>query len=204
MKFETNYSVDYSERDYTDGVDEIFYKRWSPRSFQKVDISPALLNCIFDAARWAPSSYNEQPWQFITSSGTSDFNMFLHLLVEANQVWAKNASLLGFIIAKKYFSSNQEPNSCAVFDCGSAWMSLTLQARRFGLYTHGMGGIKKEEVYRAFSLSKTDVEVICGFAIGVIDLPDKLPDDLASMEQPSGRKVLDEIWRQGTLSFTMK
>ena len=197
MIYKTGYTVDFHNRKPVQGGSDLFYKRWSPRSFKKVEIPMELLEPIFDAARWAPSCFNEQPWKIVTSSGESDFNLFLHLLTEKNQMWAKNASVLGFIFAKRTFSHNGKENRWAQFDCGSAWMSLTLQARLHGLYTHGMGGIKKEETYNALNVSKDEYEVVCGFALGVIDTPDKLPETFVENEIPSKRKPLHTIWHNG-------
>ena len=125
--FTPPYKIDFSARDPNDKVDPLFSTRWSPRSFKKVAIPETTLQAIFDAARWSPSSYNEQPWQFITNKNDSDFPLFLDLLVEGNQQWAKNSSLLGFIVMRKYSSHNGKLNNSAKFDCGAAWMAMTLQ-----------------------------------------------------------------------------
>lgn len=196
-QFQDNYSIDFSQRDALEGVHELFSTRWSPRSFQKTDIPADVLHSIFDAARWTQSCFNEQPWLFITSSGEQDFGQFLELLAPKNQEWAKNASVIGFIVAKKDFAHNDKPNAWAQFDCGAAWMALTLQARMFGLYTHGMAGIKKKQVYATLQIPEEQYDVICGFVIGVLDTPDKLPEDVASREKPSPRTSLADIWKQG-------
>lgn len=197
MKFETNYDVDFSKRTPASGADDLFHRRWSPRSYKKVDIPQEILASIFDAARWSPSCFNEQPWLFVTSSGEEDFDLFLNLLVEMNQQWAKNASLLGFIFARRNFSHDNSPDLWAPFDCGAAWMALTRQANMHGLYTHGMGGINKAATYEALNVSADEYEVICGFALGVIDRPEELPEEFATREFPSPRKELSEIWQQG-------
>ena len=197
MKFETDYEVDFSNRDPAGGTDELFYKRWSPRSFKKVEIAKEVLESIFDAARWSPSCYNEQPWLLVTSSGDGDMETFLDLLVEGNRAWAKNASLIGFIFSKKRFTHNDRPNAWASFDCGSAWMSIALQASLYGLYAHGMAGIKKDEVCKRLNVPGEDYDVICGFALGVIDCPQRLDADMAKREVPSQRKPLSEVWIQG-------
>lgn len=199
-KPESSTDIDFSRRDPADGVDPLFYQRWSPRAFNKKPIAEETLKIIFDAARWAPSCYNDQPWQFITSSDDKDFDLFHNLLTEFNQAWAHRASLLGFIVARKHFEHNGKPNPSATFDCGAAWLAMTLQARLLGLYTHGMGGIKRDEVYKTFNLDREKFEVICGFALGYIDSADssnRLPEDLAEIGLPSARKPLKEIWRRG-------
>ena len=196
-KSEPSMDIDFSQRDPADGVDPLFYERWSPRAFAQRTIDEKTLKTIFDAARWAPSCYNDQPWQFITSSGSQDFDFFHNLLTEFNQAWAHRASLIGFIVARKHFEHNGKPNQIAAFDCGAAWLSMTLQARRLGLYTHGMGGIKREEIYKAFDLDPAEYEVICGFALGYISSASQLPEDFAEKEKPSARKPLAQIWRRG-------
>lgn len=193
MKYSDDLPANFSQRDPAAGVDTLFHQRWSPRSFKKVEISEDDLKTIFDAARWAPSCFNGQPWRIYTSTPAS-FDRFLNLLGEGNQVWAKNAGVLGFMVAKLAFDHNGKPNAYAEFDTGAAWMTLTLQARKLGLYTHGMGGILHDQVYEAFNIDREQYKVIAGFAIGVIDTPDKLPEDKQKMEQPSARKSLQDIW----------
>ena len=195
--FKPPYEADFSQRDPAMGVDSLFHTRWSPRAFKKIAVPEEILRAVFDAARWSPSCFNDQPWQFITNRDDSDFDVFLSLLTEWNQQWAHNASLLGFIIARKHFDHNGKPNNLAVFDCGAAWLSMTLQARRFGLYTHGMGGIKRDEIYSAFDLDPEKYEVVCGFALGALDTPQTLKAEFAEIEKPSPRKPTDEIWRRG-------
>jgi len=133
----------------------------------------------------------------VTSSGEDDFPVFLDLLAEGNRRWAVNASLLGFVFAKKRFDRNGKPNRWAVFDCGSAWMSIALQASMEGLYAHGMGGIHGDRTYDALGVPEEDYEVVCGFAVGAIDDPWKLPEDLAEQEAPGARKPLETMWRRG-------
>lgn len=199
--FPTEYQPDFSRRDPAPGVDELFSQRWSPRSFRKVEIAPETMTAIIDAARWSPSCFNEQPWLIMTSSTPEEFALYLTLLAEKNQLWAVNASILGFIVARRNFIHNGKPNRWAAFDSGAAWLALTMQARKFGLYTHGMGGIKLAEVYRQLGIPEDEFEVICGLAIGVIDRPEGLAnEDFREMEVPSGRKSLGEMWQSGRFS----
>ena len=180
--------VDCAPRDPAPDLNAMFYQRWSPRHFEKTHIPEQTLTAIFDAARWAPSCYNDQPWLFITNDGEKDFDDFLNLLVDANKTWACNASVLGFVVARKNFDLKEGVNMYGPFDCGAAWMSLTLQARLFGLYTHGMGGIKRELVYDALHIPRATHTVVCGFAIGA--LAKSAPDNKLSTRHP-----LKTIWR---------
>lgn len=196
MKYPTPYAPDFSRRDPLAGVAEEFPARWSPRSFVRTAIADEDLQVVFDAARWAPSAYNEQPWRILTSTEDT-FEKFLDLLVEANRKWAAKASLIGFMVAKKNFSHNGKPNPTAVYDCGAAWMSLTLQARKLGLYTHGMSGIRKDAIYEDFAIDRDEFEVVAGFAIGILDVRENLDKPYVDWEDPSPRKPLAEVWRQG-------
>ncbi|ORU89414.1 MAG: hypothetical protein A6F71_00150 [Cycloclasticus sp. symbiont of Poecilosclerida sp. M] len=193
MTLETN----YDNRNPLPDVNALFHNRWSPRAFKKAPLKQNTINSIFDAARWAPSCFNEQPWLFVTSSGEGDFGSFLGLLNESNQVWARNASLIGFIFAKKTFVHNGNENNKAKFDCGAAWMGLTLQANMHGLHTHGIGGIDYANVYKTLNIARDDYDIICGFALGEADQPESLPEALKAKEKPSARKTLNEIWQAG-------
>jgi nitroreductase len=196
MRYEAPYLVDFSARSPSEGVDELFYKRWSPRSFKKTKIPENTVEAIIDAARWTPSCFNDQPWLIVTSTDDKSFDLFLHLLIEKNQLWAKNAALLGLFFARRHYTRNEKPYRLGAFDCGAAWMALTLQANKFGLYTHGMAGINLEETYTAANVSRDEYQIMCGFAIGVLDTPEKLPEEFRDKELPSTRRPLSHIWKQ--------
>ncbi|MBD66619.1 MAG: hypothetical protein CME62_15525 [Halobacteriovoraceae bacterium] len=189
-------SIDESEhRENTNHVDDMFIDRWSPRAFDKdYHLTEDQLNKLFGAAKWTPSCYNEQPWSFrVATNDSPQFQKFLDLLVDMNQDWAKNASAIVFIIGRKKFAKNDKDNSVYQFDCGAAWMSLTMQARLMGLYTHGMAGIKKDDVNNYFDLDTDKQEVICGFAVGKNTTKDVLPEKLQEKEHLRGRNDLDEF-----------
>ncbi|MGH7790937.1 MAG: nitroreductase family protein, partial [Thermodesulfobacteriota bacterium] len=109
-------------------VDEIFLNRWSPRAMSGEEISEAELMSLFEAAKWAPSSFNNQPWRFLYSRRDSEnWGLFFNLLAEFNQAWAKNASALIVIISRKTFDHNGKPSRTHSFDTGAAWQNLALQ-----------------------------------------------------------------------------
>jgi nitroreductase len=191
MTYPDTITPDFSNRDTLLGVDPLILKRWSPRAFSKTPVSDEDVELLFDAARWAPSCFNEQPWRFHVST-ERNFDQFLSLLNEGNQIWASNAGLLGFVVVKKTFTQNDKPNAYAEFDAGAAWLAMSLQARQMGLYTHGMGGIKHAEVAEYLGLDE-DHKVVCGFAIGVAAAADTLPEELAAKEKPSARRALADI-----------
>jgi nitroreductase len=179
------------------GVDPLFIDRWSPRAFSSEPIAAETLASLFEAARWAPSCYGEQPWLFLYATRPPDLDLFRSLLVDGNRVWADRAPVLAFAFARLRFARNNKPNRWAQFDTGAAWMSLALQARMLGLYTHGMGGIHADRVYEALGVPRDDYEVMCGIAIGRIGDPSILPADLAGIEKPNSRKPLAEVAIQG-------
>ena len=179
-----------------DGVaDNLFIERWSPRSFSPELMKLADLKKLIDAARWSPSTLNEQPWVFFTASRESPmFQNFIHCLSEGNQVWARNAAVLGFLIGRNSFKDKAKENQLAQFDCGAAWMALTMQARILGYFTHGMGGIDRDSVRDTLGLDAKEHKVIMGFAVGKRANPDLLPEKLRIKEKPSARKSLEDIW----------
>lgn len=194
MSYPDTITANFSARDLNASLHPLIAGRWSPRAFKKTAISAQDIDTLFEAARCAPSCFNAQPWQFYLSND-SNFDQYLSLLVDANQVWARNASLICFVVVKKTFDHNGQPNMYAEFDAGAAWMSVALQARQMGLYTHGMGGIKHDEIAHYLGLDD-DHKVICGFVIGVADTADTLPAEIAAKEIPSARKPLSQILRR--------
>lgn len=195
MSNTTNGLINYDARTNSTGVDELFIQRWSPRAFQKTVIDDLVMTRIMEAARWSPSCFNAQPWRFYTSTETT-FDDFLNLLVEGNQGWAKDNAVIGFVVAEKNFEHNGKLNAYSAFDSGAAWMSLTLQARMEGLYTHGMGGIKAAEAAEYLKIDTEASEVLMGFTIGKLADLSKLDEEQRKNETPNSRKDLAEIWQQ--------
>jgi len=187
--------VDFSQRAPLEGVVDLFWQRRSPRAFVKTSLPEGALARMIDAARWSPSCVNEQPWRFYTSTAET-FEDYLNLLVEGNQAWAKNASVLGFLVAKRQFDRNGEANPYARFDSGAAWMAMTLQARTEGLYTHGMGGILADAAAEYLNVDTDHFDVVMGFAIGVAVDYAELDQEQKVREQPNGRVALEDIWHQ--------
>ena len=186
----SNANPDFSARDAALGVSELFVTRWSPRAYLPAPVSEQDMQTIFDAARWSPSCYNEQPWLFLTSTEATR-EQFLDLLVEPNQRWAKNAPVIGFVIADRHFARNGEENAHAVFDAGAAWMAINLQAAALGLHVHGMAGIHYEEAYRQLRIDPQTRQVVCGFTLGRLDA--------SGDEAITSRKPLHDIWHSGLL-----
>lgn len=184
-------------RDIQASVDPLFPERWSPRSFDpSYSLSKELLNSLMEAARWAPSCFNEQPWTFhIALREESSYKAFLECLVDSNQLWAKNTSALGYIVGKKKFDKNGKNNSTYEFDCGAAWMSMALEARLLGLYAHGMAGFHREKAEKLLNLNKAEESLIAAFAIGKKDKPELLPEELKQKEKMNSRKDLKQVFK---------
>lgn len=178
-------------------IHPIFLNRWSPRAMTGEGILEEELMALFEAARWAPSSYNEQPWRFLYARRDTDHWLtFFDLLGDFNKGWCKDAAVLCCIVSKKTFTQNGKPNKVHSFDCGSAWENLALEASRRGLVAHGMAGFDDEKAREALRVPD-DFDVEAMFALGKRASPDRLPEGLGEREHPSTRKPLPEIAIEG-------
>jgi nitroreductase len=178
-------------------VDPLFPDRWSPRAFRPDPLQPEQIRSLFEAARWAPSASNEQPWLFVYAVTAEDRARFAQGLVEWNRRWAPQAPLLGFILARTHLLKGNKPNATAQFDTGAAWLSLALQARRLGLYAHAMGGIEREKLPEILGMPADRYQVMAAFVVGYRAEPTSLPADLVEREVPSSRKPLSEVAVEG-------
>lgn len=178
-------------------VDPLFIERFSPKLFDGEPLDQDLVLRCFEAARWAPSSFNEQPWRFVYArrERSEDFERLLEVLNEHNRRWARTASVLAVIFARRRLTRNEKPNRVAEFDAGSAWMSLTLQARLLGLYTHGMAGIDRAAAHELLGVPEADYSCPCAFALGRLAPEDAAPD--SDRRTPNDRKPLSEIAFEG-------
>jgi len=181
-------------------VDAIFPDRWSPRSFDSTPLADEELACLLEAARWAPSCYNEQPWLFLYAVTATDRERFSEALSERNRLWAPLAPLLLFVVARRTFVRSGKPNRHASFDAGAAWMALALQARRRGLYAHAMAGFSREKAHAILGVPEEEFEIIAAVAVGRRASAEKLPTELAEQEAPNARKPLSAIAREGSFS----
>ena len=174
-------------------VDCIFPDRWSPRSFDSHPLDDRQIAALFEAARWAPSCFNEQPWVFIYAGTERDREGLGSLLSERNRLWAPRAPLLAVLVARRHFGASKRENRHAAFDAGAAWMSLALQARRLGLYAHAMAGFDGDRAYDVLKLSREDFLVMAIIAVGRRKSPPDLPDDLMKAETPNERKPHTDV-----------
>lgn len=191
----------HTYRSISHPIDEIFLKRWSPRAFSNQDVTTEELMSLFEAARFAPSSYNNQPWRFIYARrGTPHFQKFFNWMVEFNQGWTKNAPILIVIVSKKTFDHNGTPSITHSFDTGSAWENLALQATLKGLIAHGMQGFDYERAQRELNLSE-EYQAEAMVAVGHPGSPESLSHELREREFPSSRKPLSEIAFEGEMKI---
>jgi len=182
-------------------IESLFLKRWSPRAMKGEGLSDNDLLRLFEAARWAPSTYNEQEWRFLYAHrSTPHWGQFFHLLVDANQVWCANASVLVVVLSHKVFTRNGKTNPVHTFDTGAAFENLALQGAAMNLVVHGMAGFDYEKARRELKVPD-DYSVEAMIAIGQPGDPSNLPDELREREVPSGRKPVSELICAGGFAF---
>jgi nitroreductase len=190
-----------SHRNADHPIETIFLKRWSPRAMTGEAISAAELNSLLEAARWAPSTYNEQEWRFLYAHrDTPNWPVFLNLLMEANQTWCANAGVLFVVVSHKVFERNGKPNPVHTFDAGAAFENLCLQGTAMDLVVHGMAGFDRQKARRDLKVPD-DYEVEAMIAVGRPGDVDSLPQELQERETPSGRKPIAEISCEGPFAF---
>jgi nitroreductase len=176
-------------------IHELIAKRWSPYGFADRTVSDDDVRSLFEAARWAASSYNEQPWRYIvaTRADAEGFGRLLSCLVEPNQAWAQAAAVLALGCTNLNFARNGQPNAAAVHDLGLASASLTLEATARGLSVHQMIGILPDRARELYEIP-AGVQPLTALAIGYAAAPESLPEKLRNRDlAPRPRKLLPEI-----------
>lgn len=174
--------------------------RWSPRAFSDKPVSREDVLTMLDAARWASSAYNEQPWRFLvaTSENPEEHAKLAQGLNEFNRAWAASAPVLMVVVARNKFSHNETPNAHARYDAGQAAATLVLQATELGLYAHQMGGILPDYIRETYNVPAA-FDIVAGIAIGHLGDPSSLPEQLAAGETaPRTRKNLSELAFSGS------
>jgi nitroreductase len=183
-------------------IETLFVARWSPRAMTGEPLSDEEIRTLFEAARWAPSTYNEQEWRFLYARrDTPQWPLLFDLLVEGNQAWCKDAAILCVILTHKVFTKNGKPNPVHLFDSGCAFENLALQGTIMGLVVHGMQGFDFDKARTALNVPD-DYAVAAMFAVGRPGNPSDLPEQLRDREKPSDRKPIDEIICEGKFSFS--
>lgn len=175
----------------------LFVNRWSPRAMSGEALRMDELMALFEAARWAPSSYNNQPWRFLYAMReTEHWPVYFDLLFEFNQAWAHAAAVLILVISKKTFD-NGKPSRTHSFDTGAAWENLALEGTLRGLVVHGIEGFHHEKARRMLQIPD-DYNLEAMVAVGISGHTSELPGALRQRESPSSRKNLAELVMEGT------
>jgi len=182
-------------------IEPLLLDRWSPRAMSGEEISEEELMRLFEAARWAPSSFNGQQWRALYARrGTEHWPVFFNLLVDANKIWAKNAAVLVVFISRKRFEHDNEPSVTHSYDTGAAWQNFALQGFRQGLVVHGMEGFDYERARVELRiLDEFQVEAMA--AVGNLAPKEVLPEKLQKRESPNDRREVTESIREGPFRF---
>ena len=189
------------ERDAAHPIHDLLRRRWSPRAFSDRPVEREKLLSVLEAARWAPSSNNEQPWHYLvaTKNEPEEFARLLACLVERNQSWAKAAPVLMLSVASTLFSRNGKPNGHALHDVGQAVAYLTVQAMALDLYVHQMAGFSVDKARETYALPENS-EPVAALALGYLGDPGSLPQDyrqkelVLSTRKPVGEFVFTGLW----------
>jgi nitroreductase len=179
----------------TQKINPVFVNRWSPRGMTGEELDDEDLMALFEAARWAPSSYNNQPWRFIYAKrNTESWKRLFNLLVEGNKMCAKDSAAV--LISRKNFEYNGKPSVTHQLDAGAAWENLALEACFRGIVTHGMEGFDYQRARQELEIPE-DYDVMAMIAVGKRGSKEKLPPPLRERESPTDRKSLTEIIMEG-------
>ncbi len=190
--FKTDRKSDYP-------IQEIFLSRWSARAFSQEPISDAELMSLFEAARWAQNSFNNQPWRFIYSrNGSASWQKFVDLLEPGNKIWAQNARVLIVVISKETFDYDGRPSITHTFDTGAAAQNMALQGASMDIILHGMEGFDYDRARTAVKVPE-GYRVEAMFAVGKLGKKEDLPEKLREREKPSGRKPIKDFVFEGEL-----
>jgi nitroreductase len=184
-------------------IDPVFLSRWSPRAFTGEAMPQAALMSLFEAARWAPSASNIQPWRFVYAHrGSAEWDPLFDALMDMNQAWVANASALAYVLSDRFRRrADREPteNRSHSFDAGAAWAYLALQAHHLGWAAHGMGGFHVDKAYAATGASEVDYRIEAAIAIGRPTDAGVLPEAYRAREVPSGREPVESFVFEGRL-----
>jgi nitroreductase len=184
-------------------IHDLIAERWSPRAFSDKKVAPDVLVSLFEAARWAPSSSNEQPWTYIvaTNDDPENYAKLVNILVPFNVAWAQHAPVLVLAVAHLTFAKNGSPNHNAQYDVGAATAWLTVEATSRGLYVHQMAGFDHDKARQVFAIPD-GWEPMAALTIGYPGDPETLPQPLRDREvaprtrKPTSDFVMTGIWGQ--------
>lgn len=185
-------------RDFNFDIMAEIKERWSPRAFSEKEVSKEDLLSLIEAARYAPSCFNEQPWKFLLMYKNDHLNVTRSILVDSNRIWADKAPAFIIIVAKNTFDLDGKDNYWSKFDAGTAWGFLALEAQNRGMITHAMGGFKRELAREKLNIP-IGYDILAVVAVGYIgDRYSLVTDDLIDREEPGLRKPIEEIYLEGS------
>ena len=178
-------------------IDPLILHRWSPRAMSGEKIDDEILMSLFEAARWAPSSYNGQPWRFIYAKReTPHWERLFNLLIDFNKGWAVNGAVLGVIVARKTFEANNKPSRTHALDTGAAWENICLEGTSRHLVVHGMEGFDYDRARTELNVPD-EFEVLAMFVVGKPAPKETLSPELQKKEGTSTRKPISEFIKEG-------
>ena len=182
-------------------VADFIISRWSPRALNGVSLADDDLFAVLEAARFAPSAFNNQPWRFVYARpATPAWETLFAPLSDFNKTWVKRAGALVLVISYQKFSYNQKENPTASFDTGAAWQNLALEANYRGLVAHPMSGFDYE-LMRSNLKVPADYRIEAIVALGYPGAKEDLPLEMQAREIPSGREKLETIISEGVFKF---
>jgi len=184
----------------THAIHPLILERWSPRSFLDKPVPEADLLGVLEAARWAPSCFNEQPWRFLVARHEPALTRLRACLTESNQSWASRAPVLLAVLSVPNFFKENSPNRWNAFDAGTAWGYLALEAHHRSLVAHAMGGFSAKAVRTEFGVPE-EWGVHALVALGYRAAKEQLAPEQQQREHPTERKALAEIWADGEFAF---
>jgi nitroreductase len=181
-------------------VNSLLMHRWSPRSMTGEKLDGDSIMSLFEAARWAPSAFNSQPWRFIYAEReTPEWDGLFALLTPGNKSWCEKAALLIVVISSTTFEHNGKPNKTHAFVSGSAWENLALQATTMGLVSHAMAGFDYQQAVSSLGIPD-EYQVMCMVAVGHRGSVSELAEDLREREKPSDRLPVESLTMKGRFS----
>lgn len=176
-------------------INPLILNRWSPRAFASTPVAEQDLLSLFEAARWAPSASNIQPWRYVMARTREDLEKFYSFINESNRVWCEHAPVLAIVMSHS-MSPTGRPSRSHAFDAGASWAYLAIEAVSRGLYTHAMGGFDRDKAREVLQIP-ADYDVHAVIAIGYRGDAAQLNENNQAREHPSGRRALTETLYEG-------
>ncbi|MFC4618483.1 nitroreductase family protein [Camelliibacillus cellulosilyticus] len=191
----------HQHRRPTVDIDPLFLNRWSPRSFQDKPVPEDHLFSLFEAARWAPSCMNFQPWRFLIARTETERQKWFPFINDGNRIWCEKAPVLTLILSQRW-NPDGKPNRFHAFDTGAAWGAMALRAVQLGLATHGMAGYNPDAARELLNIPD-EYDILALVAIGYQGEKEVLPEAFQEREKPSDRKPLKDIIFEGQFGQTI-